>query len=216
MHASMNKRLMLALLGGLTLAGGGALAQNAPAAAPGSSPGVGPARLRGTVDAVTETGLDMTTRAGMKLHVTLPAQFRVTQVISAKLADIQPGSYIGSAAAPQPDGSLRALQVSVFPPAMRGVGEGHYAWDLTPGSTMTNGTVGNLVGTSGRTMTVTYNGGERQIVIPDDVPVVSFEPGDRSLLKPGAKVIVNGPRAADGSVTAASISVGKDGLVPPM
>jgi hypothetical protein len=88
--------------------------------------------------------------------------------------------------------------------------------DLQPGSTMTNGTVGSLVTTERRVAIVKYGNEEKKILIPDDVPVVSFEPTDRSALKAGAKVIVSGQRAADGTVTAASINIGKDGLTPPM
>ena len=202
----MNRRLSLALLGSLTLAG----------AASAQTPAPGPARIRGTVDAVTINGLDLTTRAGMKMHIVLPETFRVVSVIKSKIGDIQAGSYIGSAAAPQPDGSLRALEVTVFPPSMKGAGQGSYAWDLGPSTSMTNGSVGKLEGSDGHTMIVDYGTGEKHIVIPDDVPIVSLELADRNVVVPGAHVIVNGTRAADGTVTAASVNVGKDGIVPPM
>ena len=204
----MNKRLSLALLGSLAFAAGAANAQTPPAA--------GPARLRGTVDTVTTDSLDITTRAGMKVHIVLPATFRVVSVIKAKIGDVQPGSYIGSAAAPQPDGTLRALEVTVFPPSMKGAGEGSYAWDLGPTTSMTNGSVGKLDSTKGHTMTVDYGSGEKQIVIPDDVPIVALELADRNVVVPGAHVIVNGTRAADGTITAAAVNVGKDGITPPM
>ncbi len=99
---------------------------------------------------------------------------------------------------------------------MRGLGEGHYPWDLGKKSTMTNGTVGAVIGQKGRTVTVDYKGGERQIVIPDDVPIVTFEDGDRSLLKPGAHVMAFTVKGADGALSVVGISVGKNGLVPPM
>ena len=206
----MNKRLLIALAASLLLPGGLSVAQPAPAAAPG------PVRLRGAIDAVGPDFLDVTTRSGSKVHMQLPGTARVVAVVSAKLSDIAPDSYIGTAAAPQPDGSLKALEVHIFPPSMRGAGEGSRPWDLGGGSTMTNGTVGSLVGTSGRTATVRYGDGEKKVVIPDDVPIVTFDPSDRTALKPGAKVVVNGQRAADGSLTVASVSVGKDGLAPPM
>jgi hypothetical protein len=99
---------------------------------------------------------------------------------------------------------------------MRGIGEGSRDWDLGAGSSMTNGTVGSLVAANGRTMTIIYKGGEKRVVVPDDVPVVTYEPADRAALTAGANVLINGTRAADGTVTAASVSVGKNGLVPPM
>jgi hypothetical protein len=143
-------------------------------------------------------------------------------MMPAKLSDIQADSYVGSAAIPQPDGTLRALQVTIFPPAARGAGEGHRPWDLS-GSTMTNGTVASMTtGTVGNVgagqdtvLTVRYAGGEQRILVPEDVPIVTFAPGERAMLVPGAQVIVSGSRAADGAVTAASVTVGKDGMVPP-
>ena len=207
----MNKCLLTALVASLALASGPLVAQPAPPAAPG------PTRLRGTIDAVGPDFLDVTTRSGSKVHMQLPGTARVVTVVNAKLGDIAPDSYIGTAAASQPDGTLKALEVHIFPPSMRGAGEGFRPWDLEGGgSTMTNGTVGSLVGTSGRTATVRYGDGEKKVVIPDDVPVVAFDPSDRTALKPGGKVVVNGQRAADGSLTVISVSVGKDGLVPPM
>lgn len=203
----MNKVVPLGLLGSLVVAAA-AMAQPVPAA--------GPVRLRGTVDAVTADGLDLTLRGGGKQHVTLPATFRVVSVVKSKIGDIQPGSYIGSAAAPQPDGTLRALEVTVFPPAMKGTGQGSYAWDLGANTSMTNGSVGKLEGTNGHTMTVDYGSGEKHIEIPDDVPIVSLDPADRSVITTGAHVIVNGTRAADGTITATGVNVGKDGIVPPM
>lgn len=178
----------------------------------------GPARLRGTIDSVSGDGLDMTTRDGTRAHILLPASVRTTFVVAAKMTDIEPGSYIGTAATREPDGTLRALEVHVFPPSMRGRGEGFRPFEVEGGgeATMTNGTVGNLVTTKGRVATVKYGNGEKQVLIPDDVPIVSFEDADRSALKPGAKVIVSGSRGADGTVTAAAINVGKDGLTPPM
>jgi hypothetical protein len=105
----------------------------------------------------------------------------------------------------------------VFPEAMRGAGEGHYPWDLQPESTMTNATVAAVVSASaGRELTVIYKGESQKIMVPADVPVVTFEPSDRSMLTPGAHVFLTAQRAADGSLTAARVAVGKDGLVPPM
>ena len=178
----------------------------------------GPARLRGTIDSVSGDELEMTTRNGTKAHILLSPSVRTTFVVVAKMADIEVGSYIGTAATREQDGTLRALEVHVFPPSMRGRGEGFRPFDVEGGgeATMTNGTVGNLVTTTGRVATVKFANGEKQVLIPDDVPIVSFEDADRSALKPGAKVIVSGSRDVGGTVTAAAINVGKDGLTPPM
>lgn len=201
----INRRMLLATAAGLSLSGA-AFAQT----------GGSPARLRGKVATVAGDTLELTLRNGSKASAVLPPNVRVVWLTEAQPGDIKEGSYVGTAAVPQADGTLKALEMQVFPPSMRGVGEGSREWDLGAGSSMTNGTVGSLVATSGRTITITYKGGEKKVFIPDDVPIVTYEPADRSALVPGANVLVNGTRAADGTVTAVSISVGKNGLVPPM
>ena len=196
-------RLLLAA--GLTVAAGGAVAQPAQ-----------PMRIRGTIEAMDGNVLTVKPRSGPSVTVTLAADAAITGVSNAKLSDIKPGSYVGTAAVPQPDGTEKALEVHVFPPALAGSGEGHRPFDLG-NSNMTNGTVGDLVVANGRTMTVKYNGGQKTIVVPDDVPVVLLDPGaPRSLIQPGAKVIVQPAKAADGTLTANRISVGENGITPPM
>ena len=173
-----------------------------------------PARMRGTIEKIAGDELVMKTRAGESLTIKLTATTPVSGVFNAKIEDIKPGSFIGCAAVPQPDGGLKALEVTVFPPGMHG-GEGHYAWDLSPTSTMTNGTVGDLKIANGRMMTVKYPDGEKTIYVPTDVPIVTFEIADRSKLVPGAHVVVTETKAADGSMTANRISVGENGVIPP-
>jgi hypothetical protein len=118
---------------------------------------------------------------------------------------------------PQPDGRLKAQEVLIFPETMRGVGEGHRAWDLTPDSTMTNATVEAAVSdVAGRVLTLTYKDGQQELVVPPGTPVVTLAPGDASLLKPGNYVFLGATQQPGGGLTASRITVGKDGLVPPM
>jgi hypothetical protein len=175
-----------------------------------------PSRVRATIDSVIDTAMTVTPRNGSPTVIALPQDVRIAGITIAKIDDIKPGSYIGTAAAPQPDGTQKALEVHVFPPSMVGSGEGFRPWDSAPNSTMTNGTVGDLVGSKGRTLTVKYKGGEKTVIVPDDVPIVSIEPGTRALLTPGAHVIVFASKGADGSLTAISVNVGEHGLTPPM
>jgi hypothetical protein len=206
----MKRRAIFSLLSGVLMAA----ALGAPPA--GAQSAGTPTRLRGTIDSVSGNKITLTLRDHSKATAVLPDNVRVVWLTVAQVNDIQKGSYVGTAAIPQPDGTLKALEVQVFPPSMRGVGEGNHPWDTGPGSSMTNGTVGNLVMANGRTMTITYKGGEKQVLVPDDVPIVTYAPTDRSALTQGANVLINGMRAADGTVTAMSISVGQNGLVPPM
>jgi hypothetical protein len=175
-----------------------------------------PIRIRATIDTADAASVNLTSRSGQKQTVALASDTVIVAIVPMKLEDIKPGSFIGSAAMPQPDGTQRALEVHVFPESMRGTGEGHRPFDLKPESTMTNGTVGTVTVGTGRTLTVAYQGGEKTIVVPPDTPVVTYEPGSRALLTPGAHVIVMGTEASDGKLSATRISVGKDGLVPPM
>jgi Domain of unknown function (DUF5666) len=172
--------------------------------------------LRGTIDSADAKSINLTTRSGQQLTISVASDAVIVAIVPTKLEDIKAGSFIGSAAMPQPDGTQRAMEVHVFPEAMRGTGEGHRPFDLQPRSTMTNGTVGKVSGAVGRTLTVAYQGGEKTIVVPPDTPVVTFEPGSPALLAAGAHVIVMGTEASDGKLSASRISVGKDGLVPQM
>ncbi|MBD8596382.1 MULTISPECIES: DUF5666 domain-containing protein [unclassified Pseudomonas] len=175
-----------------------------------------PTRVRGAITAIEGDSLKIHSNRGEDLQVALTPDTQIRGVTLAQVSEIKPGSYIGSAAVPLPDGSLKALEVHVFPPAMAGTGDGHRAFDLTPDSTMTNGSVGDLVASTGRTITVNYKGGQKKIVIPDDVPIVNLVPGDRSLLKPGVKVVLQAQKGAANTLTALSISAGENGVTPPM
>lgn len=175
-----------------------------------------PTRVRGAITAVDGDTLKIHTNRGEDVQVLLTRDTPIRGVTLAQVSEIKPGSYIGSAAVPLPDGSLKALEVHVFPPEMAGTGDGHRAFDLTPDSTMTNGSVGDLVASNGRTITVNYKGGQKKIVIPDDVPIVNLVPGDRSLLKPGVKVVLQAQKSADNTLTALSVSAGENGVTPPM
>lgn len=173
-------------------------------------------RIRGTIEAMDGPVMTIAARGGGTATVTLADDATVRTIAPADIRDIKPGSYVGSAAMPQPDGSLRALEVQVFPESMRGVGEGQHPFDLQPGSTMTNATAGAVEGTDGRVVTLRYQGVETKLTVPPDVPVITYEPGSRDQLTKGAHVILMAVKSADGSLVSHAVQVGKDGLVPPM
>lgn len=175
-----------------------------------------PLRVRGAITAVAHDAITVHTTRGESLNIKLDKDTRIHAITLANIDDIQPGSYIGTAATTLPDGSLRALEVHVFPPAMAGTGDGHRPWDLGTNSTMTNGVVGDLLASNGRTLTLKYKGGEQKVVVPEGVPIVNIENGDRSLLTVGTQVVLFTTQAADGSLSARSISAGKAGVTPPM
>jgi hypothetical protein len=173
-------------------------------------------RIRGDIESLDEQEIHIVSRAGQGYTLRLPPDVQVQVIAATTLDAIKPGAFIGSAAITEKDGTLRALEVHVFPESMRGTGEGHRPFDLGPNSTMTNGTVGDVVVSRGRTLTVNYQGGQKTIVVPPDAPVVTYEPGSRSMLAPGAHVIVFAAELPDRRLSATRIAVGKNGLVPPM
>lgn len=174
-------------------------------------------RVRGDVQSLDGQTLTVKTREGPSVPITLAPDYGVIGLVKADLSSIKPGTFIGTAAVPQPDGMLRALEVLIFPESARGSGEGHYPWDLMPESTMTNATVADLVTqTNGRVLTLKYKDGEKKVLVPERVPIVTFAPADRSLLGTGAHIFVTATRQPDGTLMAGRVLVGKDGLVPPM
>jgi len=173
-------------------------------------------RLRGTIEKVDGNTLSVKTGDGAAATLTLTGNATIVGVVKASLAEIKQGSFIGSGAMPQPDGTQKALEVHIFAESQRGTGEGHRPWDGAPNSTMTNGTVGATVtGVDGGTITVKYKEGEKQIVVPPGVRIVRYEIGNAGDLKPGAGFsVIAATKKPDGTFEAARINVGRDGLVP--
>jgi hypothetical protein len=175
-------------------------------------------RLRGTIERVEGPVYVVKSRDGKESKVTLADNALVVAIVKAALSDIKQGSFVGVTGMPQTDGSQKAIEVHIFPEAMRGTGEGHYAWDLRPQSTMTNANVEQTVtGVDGQTLTLKYKDGEKKILVPPQASIVTYQPGDKDALKPGVKIfIAAAKKQADGSFQAPRINYGKDGLTPPM
>ena len=175
-------------------------------------------RIRGDIVALDGPNLQVKSRTGESLAVKLAENYVVTAVVKIDVTAIKPGAFVGVASMPQPDGTQNALEVLVLPEAMRGSNEGHYPWDLKPGSMMTNATVADAtaMGPGGRRMTLKYKDGEKIVIVPEDAPIVTFEPGDKAMLVPGAHILVTAAKQPDGGLTAGRVAVGKNGLVPPM
>jgi hypothetical protein len=184
-----------------------AIAQQAPT----------PSRVRGTVESVDGDVLTVKSRSGedVKLHMT--ADIRIVGITKIALTDIKVGSFVGTTTVPGPDGVPTAVEVHVFPESMRGTGEGSRPYDLKPNSTMTNATVAeSVVANDGHTLLVKYKDGEKKVLVTPETPVVTYVPADKSDLKAGAKVIAFMKKLPDGSFESNRVSVGRDGLTPPM
>jgi hypothetical protein len=176
-----------------------------------------PTRIRGTIDALSGQTLTVTTRDGSKVDIMLNDPLTVVTVKPLTLDDIKEGTYVGIASKTGTDGKAEALEVLVFPEALRGTGEGHYGWDLQPGSMMTNANVSAAVaGKTGHDLTLTYKDGTQQITVPPSAPIVTFAPATRADLKPGAGVMFGATKNAEGKLTASRVTVGTNGVNPPM
>jgi len=173
-------------------------------------------RLRGVIEGVNGKTLMARSDKGDQLKLNLAEKMLVVDVVKASMAEIKEGSFIGSGAMPQPDGSQKAIEVHIFPESMRGTGEGFRPWDGAPNSTMTNGTVGNAVtAVEGPVITVKYKDGEKKIIVTPEVPIVRYEIGDMSGLKPGvAFTVVRATKKPESSFDIDRINVGRDGVVP--
>lgn len=176
-----------------------------------------PVRVRGAIVSFSDQSLRVKTREGQTIDVALAQGWMVSSVSRAAISDIKPGDYVGIASLPTKDGGDGALEVLIFPPALKGAGEGSFGWDLKPNSTMTNATVADAVkNVNGRTVTVSYHGKEKKIAIPESTPVVTFAPATEADLKPAAVVFISGEKGVDGAITAQRVVVGTNGVVPPM
>jgi hypothetical protein len=175
-------------------------------------------RIRGTIEAIDGPLLAVKSREGTDMKVRVTDNVTVFGVANIAMSEIKPGSYIGVSALPQPDGIQKAIAVHIFPETQRGVAEGFRPWDVRPNSTMTNATVATTVaGVDGQEILVKYKDGEKKVVVPPGTPIVTFLPGDKSELKPGAKIIIFGAaKKDDGTLEANRVNVGRDGITPPM
>ena len=184
-------------------------------AAPARADGT-PVRVRGTVVSLEGSKLVVHAKDGKDVTVSLKDKYAALAVVRSSMEDIKQDTFIGTATVVQPDGSLRAVEVVVFPESLRGFAEGHYPWDLGPSSMMTNATIANKVqGVDGETVSVTYKGGEKKITIPTNVPIVAVVPADKSEITPGVIVFIPTEKQADGTLLGGAVLFGK-GVVPPM
>jgi hypothetical protein len=177
-----------------------------------------PVHVRGTIESKEHHTLNVKARGGETLKVTLADKAPVRAVVKASLTDVKPGSFVGITAMPQSDGTQKAVEIHIFPEAMRGTGEGHRPWDLMPNSTMTNATVATEVASNnGKTLVLKYKGGEKTFEVPPNVIVVTFAPASDADLKPGEKVFsATAKKLPDGTIVASNLTVGRNGVNPPM
>jgi hypothetical protein len=209
--------MQLKRLNSLFAAGLASIALVIPSISSAAGPADASVRVRGSVVALHGDQLEVKSREGNLVTVKLKQGWHANGVASAAISDIKPGDYVGIASLAKAQGGDGALEVVIFPSAMKGMGEGSFGWDLKPQSSMTNATVSNAVkSVDGSVVTVTYHGQEKKISVPTGTPVVTLTQASPDDVKVGAVVFVSAEKGSDGSLSAVHLVVGKNGVVPPM
>ena len=173
-------------------------------------------RVRGTIERIEGPVFVVKTRDGSDAKLTVTDNPLFVAIVPAKISDIKPGMFVGSAGMMQEDGTQKAIEVHIFPEAMRGTGEGHYDWDLLPKSKMTNGNVEQAVtGVDGPVLSVKYKDGEKKLVVSPQTVVVTYEMGRREEIQPGTRIFVGAAKKqADGTLQTPRITYGRNGEGP--
>ena len=172
-------------------------------------------RLRGTLDAISGSDLTVKPAEGAAVLVHLSDNYQIAAIAKGTIADIKPGTFIGAGARPQPDGTLQAVQVVIFPEALRGIGEGHRAWGVLPEATMTNATVAEAVtGVAGPLLTLKYKDGEKKLAISPDAVILVLLPAAKTDLVAGVQVQLFVTKAEDGKLSATRATIIRDGVNP--
>ena len=175
-----------------------------------------PTRVRGTITAIDGNLLQVKSREGKDLKIELAPNAAFAYMKKLSIADVKPGTALGTSAVTGPDGKIVALELHLFPAGRPVPTEGHRPWDLEPNSTMTNGVVTTIVDAgSGRELTLSYKDGAQRVVVPANIPIVAAQDGDRSLLAVGEYAFIAVTAGADGKLTATRVQVTKDGVKPP-
>jgi hypothetical protein len=193
-----------------------ALAANAQLQPQPQPPASQPVRVRGVVQSFDGQKLSVETKTNGVVAISVSDATGINGLQAKKLADIGDNTFIGATAVKTAAGRWQATEIHIFPESMRGAGEGHYAWDL-PESSMTNGAVtGNTSGQGGRTLRVTYAGGETDVDVTPKTAIVALVPGNREQMKPGATVFVLAIPQRDGTRLAVAVIAETNGVKPPM
>src|ERR1700730_14981927 len=176
-----------------------------------------PMRVVGTVGKLDGRKLTVNPREGAPVTIALSADAAVYGVEKRSLADVKPGDFLASGGVRGTDGKIHAVEVRIFPAALRGTGEGQRPWDVKPDGVMTNATVGNVSQSpEGGVIHVTYKDGQSEFTVGPEVPVLAYVAGDRGLLKPGAAVLTVAQKKPDGTLTTGRVTVEKNGVKPLM
>ena len=172
-----------------------------------------PVRVRGTITSIDGNVMMVKSRDGRDLKLMLPADVAVAVAKPIKFEEFKPGDFVGATTTPGPDGTPVAVEVHYLAPT---TAPGQLAWDLVPGSTMTNANVESaVIATGKRELTLKFKDGTHKMLVPENAALVRAVPGTRADLVPGEYIFTVAQVAADGTLNAPRIQVSKDGVKPP-
>ncbi|MEO6320930.1 MAG: hypothetical protein ABIR56_09615 [Polaromonas sp.] len=183
-----------------------------------------PDHIRGQVIKVDDSSITVKTGEGKTLSIVLKDDTTVISLTKGSFAEVDFGVYVGAVAVKLDEYSPivrdsavwlhKGFELRIIDEKLRGIALGHKAWDLTPDSIISHGWVDDL---EVRVLSIKWGPtdyDETDVEIPRDVPVHKMSLGDKSLIKPGARIFVGAHKGSDGQYVALFIFVGKDGVVP--
>jgi hypothetical protein len=183
-----------------------------------------PDRIRGQITKAEASSMIVQTDEGKTVRLDLSANVSIFRLTRASFADVDFGLYVGSVSEKLGDSiyspivrdSLswlhRGFELRIIDDRLRGIAVGHTKWDLTPASVMTHGWVDDL---EGRVISIKYGPTEEEetdVEIPRDTLVLKMTLGDKSLIKPGARVFAGAQKGAGDKYVAVFVFVAADGV----
>jgi hypothetical protein len=186
-----------------------------------------PERIRGQVTKIDGATLVLQTRDGQSLRLDLGDSVSVFSLAKASFAEVDFGTYVGAVSEKMGDNIFspivrdslswlhRGFELRIIDESLRGIAVGHTKWDLSAASVMTHGWVDDM---EGRVISIKYGPTEEEetdVEVTRETPVLRMSLADKSLIRPGARVVAGAQRSG-GKYVAVFVFIGKDGIVPPL
>lgn len=201
----------LAVAAGLLVAGCGSAAAPARGGTPAASPAAStagqaaasarasgsarPFAFRRVVSTVTAIGGDKLVLGNGQTYA-ITSTTRFAKLVSIGASGLRVGDYVAITGQRQPNNSVLASLINVFPPQLNGVVPGQRP--MPGGNLMTNATVAAIRGTE---VDVTWKGGGAKIVLAPNVRVTRTQGATAADVVAGAHVAVTYTGSAATSVT---------------
>ena len=149
---------------------------------------VPPKGFSGAILSVNGDAVTLQNKDGQKFTVQMTPGWTVSANRKGTPNDIKPGDFVATTNVPVTANSGRSTEVRILEPGYRPE-EGTHAVSATDANMMTHGTVKSAdKNDAGVELQITYSGGSRLILVPQDAPVTISDALDKSVLQPGVAV----------------------------